>query len=65
MPRRLAGSVPQGVTAREGEALSLVSADEAGQLADIEKLLGRRLAREELEGYEPRLSGLGQVQVLP
>jgi ATP-dependent RNA helicase RhlE len=43
-----------GRAGREGEALSLVSADEAGQLADIEKLLGRSLAREELEGYEPR-----------
>jgi ATP-dependent RNA helicase RhlE len=43
-----------GRAGREGEALSLVSADEAKQLADIEKLLGRRLAREELVGYEPR-----------
>jgi ATP-dependent RNA helicase RhlE len=43
-----------GRAGREGEAVSLVSADEATQLADIEKLLGRRLERTELEGYEPR-----------
>jgi len=43
-----------GRAGREGEAISLVSADEAGQLADIERLLGRRLAREELAGYEPQ-----------
>jgi ATP-dependent RNA helicase RhlE len=43
-----------GRAGREGEAISLVSADEAKQLADIEKLLGRNLDREELEGYEPR-----------
>jgi ATP-dependent RNA helicase RhlE len=43
-----------GRAGHEGEALSLVSADEASQLANIEKLLGRSLVREELEGYEPR-----------
>ena len=41
-----------GRAGHEGEAISLVSADEAKQLADIEKLLGRQLPREELEGYE-------------
>jgi ATP-dependent RNA helicase RhlE len=39
-----------GVT---GEALSLVSPDEYPYLADIEKLLGRRLEREIIPGFEP------------
>jgi len=42
-----------GRAGREGEALSLVSADESGMLRDIERLLGRSLPREVLEGYEP------------
>jgi ATP-dependent RNA helicase RhlE len=35
-----------------GHAISLVSADEAKQLADIEKLIKRKLPRSEVEGYE-------------
>jgi len=36
-----------------GEALSLVSRDEAGQLADIERLLKRELPRVTATGFEP------------
>ncbi len=37
----------------EGFACSLVSADEAEHLAGIEKLIRRKLPREEVEGFEP------------
>jgi ATP-dependent RNA helicase RhlE len=37
----------------EGQAISLVSADEIKQLQDIERLLKRHLVREEVEGFEP------------
>jgi len=36
-----------------GQAISLVSADEFVQLFDIEKLLGDKLQREFVDGYEP------------
>ncbi len=36
-----------------GEAISLVAPEEHGLLADIEKLLKRRLAREVVPGFEP------------
>jgi ATP-dependent RNA helicase RhlE len=42
-----------GRAGREGEALSLVSADERGLLRDIERLVGIELTPEVLEGYEP------------
>jgi len=45
-----------GRTARAGQsgiAISLVSADEAGQLHAIEKLLKRKLPRHEIDGFEP------------
>ncbi len=42
-----------GRAGREGEAISLVSADEIHLLRDIERLIGRTLPREELDGYEP------------
>jgi ATP-dependent RNA helicase RhlE len=42
-----------GRAGREGEALSLVCVDEDRLLRDIEKVLGRRLPAEVLEGYEP------------
>ncbi len=42
-----------GRAGREGEALSLVSADERGLLKDIERLVGLDLTPEVLEGYEP------------
>lgn len=37
----------------EGKAVSLVSADEAKQLADIERLIKRKLTRDEISGFEP------------
>ncbi len=42
-----------GRAGRSGLAVSLVSADETKQLAGIERLLGRRLARATLAGFEP------------
>ena len=55
-----------GRTARAGEngtAVSLVSADENGLLADIEKLLARRIDRQVMPGYEPQPgNGAGQAQ---
>lgn len=36
-----------------GEAISLVSADEIDQLKDIEKLIGNKLEREYVDGFEP------------
>ncbi|KAA9131483.1 DEAD/DEAH box helicase [Marinihelvus fidelis] len=42
-----------GRAGREGEAISLVSADEIHLLRDIERLIGRELPRQELDGYEP------------
>lgn len=36
-----------------GEAISLVSADEIDQLKDIEKLIGNKLEREYMDGFEP------------
>ncbi|MFM7272780.1 MAG: helicase-related protein, partial [Gammaproteobacteria bacterium] len=46
-----------GRTARAGEvgeAISLVCADEAEQLAAIETLIGKQLPRREVEGFEPK-----------
>ena len=42
-----------GRAGASGEAISLVSADEAEILFSIEKLLKTRLKREEIEGFEP------------
>ncbi|BAN68866.1 DEAD/DEAH box helicase [endosymbiont of unidentified scaly snail isolate Monju] len=42
-----------GRAGREGEAVSLVCVDEDRLLRDIEKVIGRRLPAEVLEGYEP------------
>ncbi len=42
-----------GRAGREGRAVSLVCVDELKLLADIERLLGDRLPREVVEGYEP------------
>ena len=36
-----------------GDAISLVSADEAKLLRDIERLIGKAIKREEIEGFEP------------
>ena len=36
-----------------GQAISLVSADEAGLLHDIEKLINQRLEREEIDNFSP------------
>ena len=41
-----------GRAGMEGEAISLVSPDENGNLRDIERLLGSKIPREVIEGYE-------------
>ena len=43
-----------GRAGQAGEAISLVCADVATQLAAIEALIGKMLARRELEGFEPK-----------
>jgi ATP-dependent RNA helicase RhlE len=48
-----------GRAGKEGEALSLVCADELGLLRDIERLLGREIPRVEVPGYEPDPSSRG------
>ncbi len=42
-----------GRAGASGEAISLVSADETKQLQNIERLLMRKIGREEIEGFEP------------
>jgi ATP-dependent RNA helicase RhlE len=42
-----------GRAGASGIAISLVSADEAKQLQDIERLIKRKIEREEIEGFEP------------
>jgi ATP-dependent RNA helicase RhlE len=42
-----------GRAGASGDAISLVSADELRLLADIEKVIGRRLDRETMPGFEP------------
>jgi ATP-dependent RNA helicase RhlE len=42
-----------GRAGADGEAVSLVCADEIKQLRDIERLIKRTLEREEIEGFEP------------
>jgi len=42
-----------GRAGAEGEAISLVSADEAKQLFDIERLIGKNIPREYLEDFYP------------
>ena len=42
-----------GRAGSEGEAVSLVSADEIKQLAAIEQVIGKKLKREEVDGFEP------------
>ncbi|MDG9667615.1 DEAD/DEAH box helicase [Hahella sp. CR1] len=42
-----------GRAGAEGQAVSLVSADEFKLLADIERLIQKRLPREEIDGFEP------------
>jgi ATP-dependent RNA helicase RhlE len=41
-----------GRAGKEGEAISLVSPDENGNLRDIERLLGNKIPREVIEGYD-------------
>lgn len=43
-----------GRAGSEGEAISLVSADEVDQLYDIERLIRRNIPREEVEGFEAK-----------
>jgi ATP-dependent RNA helicase RhlE len=42
-----------GRAGASGDAISLVSADEAKQLQDIERLIKRKIEREEIEDFEP------------
>ncbi len=42
-----------GRAGASGHAISLVSADEAKQLQDIERLIKRKIEREEIENFEP------------
>ncbi len=42
-----------GRAGSKGRAISLVSADEFRQLWDIEKLIGRKLTRDDIKGFEP------------
>jgi ATP-dependent RNA helicase RhlE len=42
-----------GRAGASGHAISLVSADEINQLNDIERLIKRKIEREEIEGFEP------------
>ncbi len=42
-----------GRAGQTGEAISLVCADEANQLAAIENLIGKVLSRREIQGFEP------------
>ena len=48
----------------EGEAVSLVSADEIKQLRDIEVLIKQQIVRKELEGFEP-LNILPESRAIP
>ncbi len=45
-----------GRAGREGEAVSLVCVDERSLVGGIEKLLGRRIPSQVIEGFEPDLS---------
>jgi ATP-dependent RNA helicase RhlE len=42
-----------GRAGASGHAISLVSADEINQLKDIERLIKRKIEREEIQGFEP------------
>jgi len=42
-----------GRAGSKGRAISLVSADEVGQLRAIERLIRKRLTRDEIKGFEP------------
>ncbi|WP_237067547.1 DEAD/DEAH box helicase [Microbulbifer guangxiensis] len=42
-----------GRAGAQGQAVSLVSADEIKQLRDIERLINKPISREEIEGFEP------------
>ena len=51
--RRGAARCSHARAGASGSAISLVSADEAKQLQDIERLIKRKIEREEVEGFEP------------
>ncbi len=53
-----------GRAGASGEALSLVSQDEYEYLADIEKLIGEKLASESLVGFEPRQTPVSEPAVV-
>src|SRR5690606_22104993 len=42
-----------GRAGSKGRAISLVSADEVGELRAIERLIRKRLTRDEINGFEP------------
>jgi ATP-dependent RNA helicase RhlE len=55
-----------GRAGAEGQAISLVSAEESGQLRDIQRVIGREIEQEVVAGFEPtqplRLDGRGGAQ---
>ncbi len=54
-----------GRAGASGHAISLVSADEARQLQDIERLIKNKVEREEIENFEPRHSVPESVSARP
>lgn len=54
-----------GRAGSEGQAISLVSADERKHLVAIERLIGRRLDRTVVEGFEPDFASDGPVSNPP
>jgi ATP-dependent RNA helicase RhlE len=54
-----------GRAGASGNAISLVSADEIKQLKDIERLMKRKIDREEVEGFEPDHSLLASNSTNP
>lgn len=53
-----------GRAGSEGEAVSLVSADEIKQLADIERLIQKLIPRENIDGFDPK-HALPESRLLP
>lgn len=54
-----------GRAGMEGEAISLVSPDENGNLRDIERLLGNKIPRDVIEGYDQGSSSDEPVKETP
>ncbi|CAG0943959.1 MAG: ATP-dependent RNA helicase RhlE [Rhodocyclaceae bacterium] len=51
-----------GRAGKEGDATSLVCAEERGKLAEIEKLIKRQIEQVVIEGYEPEPSFYGAIE---